>query len=60
MLRLIAAILFGWIIARWVAGRLRGDGTAAAGRRRGQENSRYRDLTDQPIDDAEYEDLSRK
>ena len=60
MLRFMAAIVLGWIIARWVAGKLRGNGSSASGTRRAREQPRYRDLTDQPIDDAEYEDISRK
>ena len=60
-LRLILLAVAGWLI--WSLFTRRSGGTARTGSGRhapAGTDERYRELTDQPIEDAEFEDLSRK
>ncbi|MDD3642737.1 MAG: hypothetical protein PHQ19_04650 [Candidatus Krumholzibacteria bacterium] len=61
LFRLIAAAIAGWILWGWLSRRFGGDadgrGAMSSG---GGRDETYGELTDQPIEDAEYEDISRK
>lgn len=59
VLRLIAAAIAGWLLWGWLAGRI-GAGSDRSQSPGGDRDEPYRGLTDQPIEDAEYEDISRK
>jgi hypothetical protein len=58
LLRLIAAAIAGWLLWSWLFRRSGGDGSATP---RGKDpGERYGDLTDQPIEDADFEDIPRR
>jgi hypothetical protein len=58
LLRLIAAVVAGWLLWSWLFSRRR-DEKAAPPSETG-EGDRYSDLTDQPIEDADFEDIPRR
>ena len=57
LLRTVFFIMVGWYLikwlARWISGETRNAGDAKKTKREGK----YENLTDQKIDDADYEDL---
>ena len=46
------------LIFRWIAGSQRGRGGSGAGSAKSGKTQRYSELTDQKIEDADYEELS--
>lgn len=61
LLRLIAAAVAGWLVWKWLLrprGRSGEDRRASAADARRDE--RYRELTDQPIEDADFEEIRRE
>jgi hypothetical protein len=56
-LRTLLFIVAGWYLIKWLAGWITG-GSAGPGKDRGpKREDKYESLTDQKIDDADYEDL---
>jgi len=61
VLRLILLAVAGWLIWSMLARRTGGSARTRTGRRTPDATEeRYRELTDQPIEDAEFEDISRE
>jgi hypothetical protein len=58
LLRVIAAAIAGWFLWSWLF-RPRGREGGTAPPQSGP-HERYRDLTDQPIEDADFEDIPRR
>lgn len=58
LLRTVLFIVIGWYLikwfVRWISGGNQGAGSVKGGQKRGD---RYKSLTDQKIEDADYEDL---
>lgn len=57
LLRTVLFIVIGWYLIKWLARWISGGNTGAGSRKGAQRNDRYESLTDQKIDDADYEDL---
>ncbi len=58
LLRIIFFIAIGWYLIKWLARWIAGASGEAGGKVDGQGEDVYGTLTDQKIDDADYEDLS--
>jgi len=56
MLRTILLIVVGWYLVKWLV-RWISSGSGGSDGGRASEKEDYEDLTDQKIDDADYEDL---
>ncbi len=56
-LRIVLLAVLGWYLLRWLAGWLSGGSRTKRDAGRDKDPERYGDLTDQSIDDADYEDL---
>jgi hypothetical protein len=58
LLRIIFFIVIGWYLIKWLARWISGAMGDAGRKVDGQSGDVYGSLTDQKIDDADYEDLS--
>jgi hypothetical protein len=57
LLRTIFFVVAGWYLVKWFARWISGGEKEMAGDRGRKREERYESLTDQKIDDADYEDL---
>ncbi len=57
LLRTVLFIVIGWYLIKWLARWISGGSPGAGSGKGAQRNDRYESLTDQKIDDADYEDL---
>ncbi len=58
LLRIIFFIVIGWYLIKWLARWISGGSGETGSKKNGQREDVYGSLTDQKIDDADYEDLS--
>ena len=58
LLRIIFFIVIGWYLIKWLARWISGGSGEAGSKTDGHRKDGYDSLTDQKIDDADYEDLS--
>lgn len=57
LLRTVFFIVIGWYLIKWLVRWISGINPGAGGGEDAKKNDRYENLTDQKIDDADYEDL---
>ncbi len=57
LLRTVLFIVIGWYLIKWFVRWISGGNLGAGSGKGAQRDNRYESLTDQKIDDADYEDL---
>lgn len=57
LLRTVFFIVIGWYLIKWIARWISGGNPGSEGGNEAKRKDDYENLTDQKIDDADYEDL---